>query len=72
MRACATCPCDARGCTVVLRALSVCTVVHMVLFRAWGRGASESLGRGQQNAAPPLLCTLAVQEGLCAQTPGEG
>ena len=55
VRACATCPCDARGCTVVLRALSVCTVVHMVLFRAWGRGASESLGRGQQDAAPPTL-----------------
>ena len=35
-------------------ALSVCVcgVVHVVLFRAWGKGASESLGRGRQNAAP--------------------
>ena len=30
------CLCHARVCTVVLRALSVCTVVHVVPFRAWG------------------------------------
>ena len=30
------CLCFARVCTVVLRALSVCTVVHVVPFRAWG------------------------------------
>ena len=32
MRACAACPCDARVCTAVLRALSVCTVVYAVPF----------------------------------------
>ena len=31
MRACATCSCDARVCTAVLRALGVCTVVYVVL-----------------------------------------
>ena len=42
-------------CTVVLRALSVCGVVHVVLLRASGSAASESLGRRRQNAAPPTL-----------------
>ena len=34
MRACA--PCDARVCTAVLRALSVCTVVYAVPFPCVG------------------------------------
>ena len=46
------CQCQARACTVVLRALSVCGVVHVVVLRAWGSAASESLGRGRKNAAP--------------------
>ena len=56
MRACAVCAGNARVCTVVLRALSVCVLWCMwSLFRAWGSGASESLGRGWQNAPSPTL-----------------
>ena len=46
------CLCHARVCTVVLRALSMCTAVHVVPFRAWGKRVSESLGRGRPRAAP--------------------
>ena len=46
------CLCHARVCTVVLRALSVCIVVHVVPFRAWGQRVTESLGRGRPRAAP--------------------
>ena len=41
MRACAECAGNARVCTVVLRALGVCAVVHVVSFSA--RGAQARL-----------------------------
>ena len=64
------CLCHARVCTVVLRALSVCTVVHAVPFRAWSERVSESLGRGRPRAAPLLLCTSLYTRGLGTQAPG--
>ena len=47
------CLCHARVCTVVLRALSVCTVVHAVPFFARGVSACQSpLAEARQEPHP--------------------
>ena len=57
MRACATCPCDARVCTAVQRTLSVCVLWCMqTLFSRVGlRRVTESFGRGRQKCRTPTL-----------------
>ena len=64
---------NARACTAVLRALNVCAVVHVVSFFARGAQARLSpLAEAGRTPHLPLPCTLAVQEGLCAQTQEKG